>query len=178
MEGSEQPILPEPVIEAEPLAADGKPIGKRIHNGGRRERCGRKMAPFDGMKALPVAVQAVLQGKSVRASLQSEAKLNSRQAENLSVAIGQDIDDWRRQFGADLRTAAQEMLSQLRESIAQGKVPPQSQAFTLSVLADKAQALEGRQEVRSATVNVQVNNYGQAQSKEDLIAQLKGVKPA
>lgn len=53
------------------------------------------------------------------------------------------------------------------------KTPLQSLGFNLAVAIDKRQRLAGAAASSGASVNIQVNNYGNM-SKEDLIAKLTG----
>lgn len=87
------------------------------------------------------------------------------------------MDEWRAEFGAQLRVAGGEALAQLREKMPQ--IKPDALAYTLAVLVDKAATLEGRNQINASTVNVQVNHYGTSgPSKADILAGLSSVGPA
>lgn len=95
---------------------------------------------------------------------------------SLSRAIRMDVDEFRAQFREKLWTAADSMIDLIhrdRELLKPGERP-----FALSVLVDKANAIEGRNSAANASVNIQVNNFGpNALSKQDIISQLSGFTP-
>lgn len=157
------PSTPQPEPAPEPKKQDG-----RKNNGATFYEHGKKPTRINAEKLLPQAVNAVLNGKSlsrVKTPLTHEGKMYLQQAMKV------DVDQWRAEFASKLRSASEEMLEQLRTSISD--IPPAAQAYTLAVLVDKAQALEGKNALNNASVNVQINNYGSV-SKEDLIKKLHG----
>ena len=119
-------------------------------------------------KLLPDTVKAALGAKAFS---HAAAPLSEQGRQYLNQALRQDVDEWRREFASKLRSASDEMLDELRRSIPE--LPNASKAFALAVLVDKLSAVEGKNSLNGAAVNVQINNYGSA-SKEDLIRKLRG----
>lgn len=93
----------------------------------------------------------------------------------LSRGIGMDVAEWRKEFGQQLRETGTELLLILRKNLEELK--PGEMAYTLAVLADKAQALDNRAPNLGSTLATQVNNY-YGISKEELLGLLDGNKPA
>ena len=136
-----------------------------------RKRSGPKPTPIDGSALVGQAVNAVMAGKSPGRALRRELSGSARAA--LTAKLGMDVDIWREQFCAKLRRTSDRLLDRLERSV--DKLPIQSLAYNLAVVVDKHSAIDAKA-VASGSVLVQVNNYGSTQSKDDLIAQLKGVK--
>ena len=83
-----------------------------------------------------------------------------------------DVDEFRSQFSAQLRSTGALLLDQLQaraNELKPGEIP-----FALSVMVDKAQAMDGRNALQNASVNIQVNNYGTA-PKQHLLSELDGL---
>lgn len=125
----------------------------------------------DAQALIPGLVQAALGAKSFRSAA---AKLSTRQQAGLTRALATDVETFRQQFGARLRETAEELLEITKRDLE--LIKPDARAYTLAVLIDKASALEGRAQVQSATINLQVNNYGDT-PKAELIAQLASLAP-
>ncbi len=127
-----------------------------------------------GLELLPNVVQAALGAQTFK---QACKPISQEEKDSLSRAIRMDVDEWRMHFGAQLRQAGDEALTQLRAKM--GEIKPESLAYTLAVLVDKASAMEGRNQLQNATVNVQVNNYGTAgPTKADILSGLSSVGPS
>ncbi len=122
----------------------------------------------DGKTIINDVVHAVMGGKALQ---KATAPLGQDAKESLSRAIKMDVDEWRAEFANKLRSAAEDLLeltvSELRE------IDPNNRAYALSVFCDKLVALDGRSSLASASVNIQVNNFGNA-SKSSLLDQLSG----
>jgi hypothetical protein len=160
---NETPSTPQPEPAPEPKKQDG-----RARNGATFYEHGKKPRKIDAEKILPQAINAVLNGKSLS---RVTAPLSHDGRRYLQQAMKQDVDQWRAEFASKLRSASEEMLQEFRAKI--GEIPPASLAYSLAVVIDKAQALEGKNALNNASVNVQINNYGSV-SKEDLIKKLHG----
>lgn len=129
---------------------------------------GTEVKSVDGEKLLPEVVKAALGAKSFKAATEPLSDDGKRY---LAQALRQDVDEWRRQFSAKLRTASEELLDLTMQEMS--SIPPAARAYTLAVLVDKAQVLEGKTAMNGANVSVQINNYGHL-SKADLLKRLKG----
>ncbi len=119
-------------------------------------------------KLLKEVVIAATGGQTFK---QATREISEREKESLSRAIGKDVDLWRADFAQALRRTGTKLLQRLEDSI--DDIKPDALAYSLAVVADKAAALDGRNQVNAASVNIQVNNYGSA-SKEELLAALNG----
>ena len=155
----------QPLVSKAPKLRQNGEIDKRSLTWYKR---GRDPTPIDGKKLMPEMVKAAIGAKSFTRATQN---LSEEGKKYLSQALKQDVDQWRGEFAAKLREASEEMLQVLRDEISE--IPPAARAYTLAVLVDKTQALEGKTAMSAANVNVQINNYGTA-SKEDLIRKLRG----
>lgn len=120
-------------------------------------------------KLLPDAVKAALGAKAFS---HAAAPLSEQGRQYLNQALRTDVDEWRKEFAAKLRTAADELLDTTMRDIE--SVPPSARGFLLAVLVDKAQAIENKNAMSGTAVNVQINHFGSGMSKEDLIKRLKG----
>ena len=130
------------------------------------------MAPpkktVNGKKLIPEVVKAAVGAQSFT---QATRELSKDDKKLLSRALRMDVEQWRSEFGNELRNTASEMLTLIKQEL--GDIPPAARAYTLAVLVDKAAALEGRSATQNAGVNIQINNYGDM-SKEELMAKLSG----
>ncbi len=117
-------------------------------------------------------VDAVLHGKSFKKATNA---LSQQDADKLSRALGMTVDQFRTEFADQLRAGASEALALLRAKLDQLK--PGELAFALSVMTDKANALEARGSTLSTSVNQQVNNF-YVMDKQALLDSLHGKRPA
>lgn len=155
----------QPLVSKQPkLRQDGQ-IDKRSLTWYKR---GRDPTPINGEKLMPEMVKAALGAKSFTKATEP---LSIEGKRYLSQALKQDVDQWRGEFAAKLRAASEDLLDLTMKEMED--IPPAARAYTLAVLVDKAQALEGKASMSAANVNVQINNFGSA-SKEDLIRKLRG----
>lgn len=122
----------------------------------------------DGKTIIPDVVSAVCGTGTLR---QATRALGQEQRDSLSRAIKMDVDEWRAEFAQQLRATAQELLAITRRDIEM--IKPDARGYTIAVLVDKANAIEGRNQVHAASVNIQVNNFG-PQGKDELLASLDG----
>jgi hypothetical protein len=136
---------------------------------GRADAHSEKMVKkVNAEKLLPQAVAAALGQKSWQ---KATAPLTPNGQRYLKNALRMDVDEFRKEFAAKLRTAAEDLLELTMEEVE--KIPPAARAYTLAVLVDKAQQLENKSTMAGTAVNVQINNFGSV-SKEDLIRKLRG----
>ena len=70
-----------------------------------------------------------------------------------------------------MRETGEELLELTRQELQD--IPPAARAYTLAVLIDKSQALEGKNALQNSQVNVQINNFGDL-SREELMKKLSG----
>jgi hypothetical protein len=159
---NETPSTPQPAPEP-PKKQDG-----RSRNGATFYEHGKKPKKVNAQKLIPDVVKAVLGSKTMT---QAVEPLGPDGRRYLSQALKMDVDQWRTEFAGKLRAASEDLLDLTMKEMEQ--IPPAARAYTLAVLVDKAQALEGKAALSNASVNVQINNFGGV-SKEDLIKKLHG----
>jgi hypothetical protein len=122
----------------------------------------------DGAKLIPDIVQAALGTKTFT---QASRPISQQERDSLSRAIRMDVDQWRLQFTAKLRETGSALLDDLlrrKDQLKAGEL-----AYSLAVCVDKASILDGRSQLNASSVNIQVNNFGNA-SKSSLLDQLSG----
>ena len=141
---------------------------RKAPNWYKRGPDGKQLTKAQAEKLLPDAVKAALGAKAFS---HAAAPLSEQGKQYLNQALRQDVDEWRKEFSGKLRAAASDLLQLTMEEMQD--IPPAARAYTLAVLVDKAQVLEGKTALNGASVNVQINNYG-GTSKEDLIRKLRG----
>ncbi len=128
----------------------------------------------DAKALIPPLVEAAMGATTFR---DATATLSPSTKDALRRALGQDVDKFRQEFGDQLRAAGLKALEMLDAKM--DEIQPGQLAYTLAVLVDKAQALDGKSSLASAAVNIQVNNYGDSPAaKQEAIRQLLGDLPS
>lgn len=155
--------------EAAPEQALPKADLRKAANWYKRGPEPKTLTKAQAEKLLPDAVKAALGAKAFS---HAAAPLSEQGRQYLNQALRTDVDEWRKEFAAKLRTAADELLDTTMRDIE--SVPPSARGFLLAVLVDKAQAIENKNAMSGTAVNVQINHFGSGMSKEDLIKRLKG----
>lgn len=97
--------------------------------------------------------------------------LNQFEKRVLKRAIGQTWEEFSEKLAIQIQKATIDAVDRLQDAINKNKIPPQNLPFAVAMLTDKALALQSKTAIKSASVNVQINNYGEA-TKEELIARL------
>ncbi len=123
----------------------------------------------DGKELIPPAVMAAL---GARTFAQASKPLSDDQKDLLSRALRMDVDEFRAQFAAQLRATGAGLIDLLQARM--NELKPGEIPFALSVMVDKAAALDGRASLQNASVNIQVNNYG-VTAKDSLLGDLDGL---
>lgn len=147
------------------MSIDAAPLAKPK---GRPKRTQSSKRTIDGKALIPEVVAAAIGAKSFT---KATRELTPDEAASLSRTLRMPIEEFRAELGQQLRETTAELLAITRRDLE--LIKPDSRAYTLAVLIDKAQALEGRNQVNNASVNIQVNNYGSA-TKDSLLASLQG----
>jgi plasmid maintenance system antidote protein VapI len=130
-----------------------------------------KQKKVDGESLIPKVVNSVLGASSFK---QATKELSQMDSDKLSRALGMTVEDFRTKFADQLRAGAAEMLELLRAR--RYELKPGELAFALSVLTDKANALESRSTTLSNSVIQQVNNF-YGTDKQAILDLLAGKKP-
>lgn len=172
----ENPSEHPPVPPQTPTAASEQPaIAIPVVKRGRGLPKGTKLPPSkllittDGKSLIPDMVQAAL---GARTFAQASKPLSDDQKDLLGRALRMDVDEFRSQFSAQLRSTGALLLDQLQaraNELKPGEIP-----FALSVMVDKANAMDGRNALQNASINLVVNNFG-SNPKSSLLTELDGL---
>lgn len=90
---------------------------------------------------------------------------------------GESVEVFNSRLSSMLGEVSEDVVHVIKRKLAMDEFKPGELAFLFSVMHDKRLSMDGRAQVSNASINVQVNNYGSATSKADLIAMLEGRKP-
>lgn len=89
---------------------------------------------------------------------------------------GESVEAFNQMIGQELGAISKDVLEVIKRKLAMDEFKTSELAFLFSVMHDKRLSVEGRNQVASAAINIQVNQYGTQVSKSDLIAMLEGRK--
>jgi inorganic pyrophosphatase/exopolyphosphatase len=93
-------------------------------------------------------------------------------AKSLARIAGMTIEEFNSRLAVEFGEIANTVAAQIRDMLASREFKPSEMAYLLSVIEDKRATLNGRAQVSGAQVNVQINNYGDSRSKEEILASL------
>lgn len=91
---------------------------------------------------------------------------------------GESVEVFNARLSEKLGQVSEDVVEVIKRKLAADEFKTSELAFLFSVMHDKRLSMDGRAQVTNASINVQVNNYGSATSKADLIAMLEGRKPS
>jgi hypothetical protein len=129
----------------------------------------------DAGEVLAAVTKAVTTGKSVRKAA-IDAGLSRPNAQNLEIAIGTSIEDFRDKTKKKLMSMSDKMLKQIDERMEE--IPASGWAFTYACIRDSISSMDAKTAPGASAVNIQVNNYGtDAAAKTALIDVLHGIIP-
>jgi hypothetical protein len=128
-----------------------------------------ELKTVDGETLLPAVVEAALGTKTFK---QASKPLSEDQRALLSRAIKMDVDEFRSEFAQELRATGALLLKQLQERA--NELKPDAIAYSLAVVTDKANSIDGRAALQNASINVVVNNFGSS-PKTALLSELDGL---
>lgn len=115
------------------------------------------------------------QGGEIKNVSRREADKHDR---NLFQRIaGESVEIFNTRLSEKLGKVSEDVIEVIKRKLAADEFKTSELAFLFSVMHDKRLSMDGRAQVTNASINVQVNNYGSAASKADLIAMLEGRKP-
>lgn len=117
----------------------------------------------DGRSLLDGLVKAATGGKAFH---QACRPLSQDDRQSLSRALRMDVDQFRAEFASRLRETGLALLADLQAR--KDELKPGEIAYALAVVADKHQALEARNQVSAASVNIQINSFGSDDKSEVL----------
>lgn len=159
---------PQPSPQSAPNAAKSPPKGlpRKVGYGSPPPKPLKTAEPSE---LIPACVSAAL---GARTFAQASKPLSDDQKDLLGRALKMDVDLFRQEFSAQLRSTAAGLLDQLQARM--NELKPGEIPFALSVMVDKASTLDGRSALQNASVNIQVNNYGSA-PKDSLLTELDGL---
>jgi hypothetical protein len=172
---SVQPVPANQSVETPTKAPEQPAISPVKRKGGPGIPKGTKLPPSkllittDGKALIPDVVSAAL---GARTFAQASKPLSDDQKDLLGRALRMDVDEFRAQFASQLRSTAAGLLDQLQARM--NELKPGEIPFALSVMVDKANAMDGRSALNNASINVVVNNFG-PQKKDSLLSELDGL---
>lgn len=118
------------------------------------------------------AADALVVGKfNPRTSLgvvttEDDAKLFSR------ITHGIKLEDFNARLSERLGAIADKISLKINEKLEDDAFKTSELAYLYSVMEDKRSTLTGRQQLQGSQVNVQINNYGESTSKEQILDRL------
>lgn len=90
---------------------------------------------------------------------------------------GTSVEEFNAMLSQELGGISTEVLAVIKQKLANDEFKTSELAFLFSVMHDKRLSMDGRAQVTNASINVQINQYGSAVSKADLISMLEGRGP-
>jgi hypothetical protein len=150
------------------------PKGFQLPAGKQRLSMPRKPKPLLSADQLAdITTASLLQGKSPH----HDPKLGpATDADRRSIVrvTGEAIEVFNARISEKLRIICDKSADRIQEKLDQDAFKPGELGFIFSVAHDKRQSLDGNNQLRAASVNIQVNNYGPADSpsKEAILASL------
>ncbi len=130
---------------------------------------GKTLSEAESKAVIPEVVAAALGAKTFT---KATTPFTDDDRACLTRYLKPDVETWRAEFCQRLRAAASDCLADLHESLT--KVPPAAKAYTFAVLQDKLTAMEGRNSLSGAQVNIQINQFSSSTPKEALLAAIAG----
>jgi hypothetical protein len=82
-------------------------------------------------------------------------------------------EEFQTRISAELEEIAQLVTARMREKLAANEYRPQDLNMALAISLDKHAAVSGRNALKGASVQIQVNNFGES-DKSSIIAELTG----
>ena len=87
--------------------------------------------------------------------------------------LGMPAEDFQSRIATKLEEIADKVAARMQEKLDADLYKPAELNMALAISLDKHAAVSGRNALKGASVNIQVNNYGET-SKEALIAEIRG----
>lgn len=87
---------------------------------------------------------------------------------------GMSVEAFNARMSQRLQELADKCADRIEQDLDSGAHKPGEMAFLYSVIEDKRARLDGRNAVQNAQINVQVNNFGDARTKQEMIDALLG----
>ncbi len=119
------------------------------------------------------------------ASVIEKGTVNVRNSPKLGPVTGADrrviarlsgipAEEFVARVSAKLESVTEQVIERVREKLDIDAYKPAELTFLLAVSLDKHARLTGRTQLANASVNIQVNNYGETTNKDDLIRSILG----
>jgi hypothetical protein len=134
---------------------------------------------YDPDKLIDTCATALVEGKG--GGLRSNPRLGEVSEDDRRVIArvsSLSIEDFNAKLSAKLAHIADRIADRWLEKIEADEINPNSIAFNYAVSQDKLQALTGQSSLRSASVNVTVNNFGSGSPKSAILDALTGKSDA
>lgn len=100
--------------------------------------------------------------------------VSSDDRERLQRIAGVTVEEFNRRLCDKLAVLSDKIAEKMGEHLDADRFKPGELAFALGMLEDKRSKLDGRAQLASGSVNVQINNYGAARSREEILASIEG----
>lgn len=131
---------------------------------------------YDPVQVAELMTEKLITGKG--GEIVSRAgKASEKDQQIFKRIVGESVEVFNSRLSSMLGEVSEDVVHVIKRKLANDEFKPGELAFLFSVMHDKRLSMDGRSQVSNASINVQVNNYGSATSKADLIAMLEGRKP-
>lgn len=178
-----------------PAAAPARPEDRITSNGtrvGRRHEQAKSVAKLAGIKKgteLPTkrtlvhvqerAVEAFATSilESGQVAIKPASRLGPPSEEDrraVSRLMGMPAEDFQARIAAKLEALADKVSQRMEQKLDADLYRPQELNMALAITLDKHAAVSGRNALKGASVNIQVNNFGDSADKDSLIREIRG----
>lgn len=144
--------------------AGGNPPGPRVP----------PLSPEELERTIDHTAALVIQGKVPRNAQVLRNAITEHDRIELARFTNITANEFTDRLATKLRALADLTADRIQQKLSDDRFKPHELSFLMTVVVDKIQRLEGRSQVTGANVNVQINNFGPAPSKADIIARLTG----
>jgi hypothetical protein len=93
----------------------------------------------------------------------------------VSRIVGGSVEVFNARLSEKLAVIADKIAQRMEEHLDADRYKPGELAFALATIEDKRSRLDGRTALASGSVNVQINNYGEQRSREEILASIEGI---
>lgn len=128
---------------------------------------------YDADKLADTVASQLVQGKQLRRNPQLAA-VTEYDRRNLARITGESVEVFNERLAQKLRLIADKVTDRIEQKVDADQFKTGELGFILSVAHDKRLSLDGSRALNNASVNIQVNNYGQA-PRDMLMGELDGL---
>lgn len=128
---------------------------------------------YDAHALAEVVAQRALSGNKIMPTPRT-GPITEDDLRILNRIAGVSVEAFNEIFSQDLREVSVLATQRMKEKLLKDEVKPEALAFMMTSATDKRLSLDGSRALHNASVNIQVNNYGQA-PRDDLMGELDGL---